>query len=335
MSTMSFFSSMEYCESLLVQAIVHMIKAQNHLEIDFHYLDENGTLVNGSEVEQADWFEKTTATKALKKLLISLLTQRAVIVAKKKEQPDTNEEEILTRLTLALELSWKQKGKKDTLTFINGMNFSPNQVYNLRKHKKCMVREDVKNLQNPVLDIISSIPYLFHFPLPFIYAIFLIRSKANIEDILRITLAYGLVNMIGVIIQYMVPTPPPWMVLMENKIPEANFYRVDNFLGIKIFKTIYSFSKLVCGAFPSLHTAWPSIILFGKNFWIGRRFCVLHVCLIAFSAVYSMHHYIIDVLSGIFLSFILSKFTNYFYFEKIENQITVTLNSQDARYYWA
>ncbi|RNA17176.1 hypothetical protein BpHYR1_031183 [Brachionus plicatilis] len=93
MSTMSFFSlpiSMEYCESLPVQALVHMVKAQNHLETDFHYLEENGTLVNGSEVEQADWLEKITATKAPKKLLISLLTQKAVLVAKKKEQPDAS-----------------------------------------------------------------------------------------------------------------------------------------------------------------------------------------------------------------------------------------------------
>lgn len=81
---------MEYCESLPVQALVHMVKAQNQLETDFHYLEENGTLVNGSEVEQADWLEKITATKAPKKLLISLLTQRAVLVAKKKEQPDSS-----------------------------------------------------------------------------------------------------------------------------------------------------------------------------------------------------------------------------------------------------
>ncbi|RNA23942.1 hypothetical protein BpHYR1_042888 [Brachionus plicatilis] len=44
---MSFYSlpmSMEYCESLPVQALVHMVKAQNDLEIDFHNLEENGTL---------------------------------------------------------------------------------------------------------------------------------------------------------------------------------------------------------------------------------------------------------------------------------------------------
>ncbi|RNA08518.1 transposon Ty3-G Gag-Pol poly [Brachionus plicatilis] len=71
MSTMSFFSlpiSMEYCESLPVQALVYMVKAQIQLETDFHYLEENGTLVNGSESSD----------------------QRAVLVAKKKEQPDAS-----------------------------------------------------------------------------------------------------------------------------------------------------------------------------------------------------------------------------------------------------
>lgn len=165
-------------------------------------------------------------------------------------------------------------------------------------------------IENTLLDIISSIPYLVHFSLPFIYSLFLIRSKVSSDDILRIALSFGLVNMIGILIQYIIPTPPPWMTLMENKIPEANFFRVDNFLKIKLFKTIYSQSKLTCGAFPSLHTAWPSIILFGNVLWTSRWICVTHVFLIAFSAVYSMHHYIIDVISGILLAFISCNISN-------------------------
>ncbi|CAF0953499.1 unnamed protein product [Brachionus calyciflorus] len=110
--------------------------------------------------------------------------------------------------------------------------------------------------------------------------------------------------MLGVLIQYIIPTPPPWMLLMDEKIQEANFYRVDVLLHFKLFKSIYSQSKLVCGAFPSLHTAWPSIIFFGGQYWIGKWFCLGHVCLIAFAALYSMHHYLIDILFGILLAFI-------------------------------
>ena len=61
---------MEYCESLPVQALVHMIKAQNNLlGTEFHYLDENETLTNGSEEKQANWLEKTVSMKALKKTI--------------------------------------------------------------------------------------------------------------------------------------------------------------------------------------------------------------------------------------------------------------------------
>ena len=170
-------------------------------------------------------------------------------------------------------------------------------------------------IENTLLDIISSIPYLIHFTLPFIYSIFLIRSKIPCEDILRIAFSFGFTNMIGVLIQYIIPTPPPWMILMEKKIPEANFFRVDNFFKIKIFKTIYSHSKLTCGAFPSLHTSWPSVILFGNVLWASRWICISHVFLIAFSAIYSMHHYIIDVLSGILLAYISSTISNHIKFQ--------------------
>ena len=33
----------------------------------------------------------------------------------------------------------------ESIKLINGINFSPNQVYNLRKNTKGMVKEDVKN----------------------------------------------------------------------------------------------------------------------------------------------------------------------------------------------
>ncbi|CAF0978084.1 unnamed protein product [Brachionus calyciflorus] len=172
----------------------------------------------------------------------------------------------------------------------------------------------LSNIQNSFLDVITAIPYLFHFTLPFIYIIYLIRSKKSDESILRFLLTFGLTNMFGVLIQYCFPTPPPWMLLMDKSIPEANFFRVDTLIGFKLFKSLYAQSKLVCGAFPSLHTAWPSVIYFSGNYWIGRWFCFAHVCLIAFSAVYSMHHYLIDVVFGILLAFLSNELSRCFSF---------------------
>ena len=173
------------------------------------------------------------------------------------------------------------------------------------------------NIQHIYLYIFLSIPYLIHFPLPFLYGFFLIKSRVSREEVSRIVFSFGLTNMIGVILQYIIPTPPPWMILMKEQIPEANFYKVDDFFKIKIFKTIYSHSKLICGAFPSLHTSWPSVILFSNFFWISRWKCILHVFFVSFAAIYSIHHYLSDVLMGILLSYISCKISKHLKFKKI------------------
>jgi hypothetical protein len=67
----------------------------------------------------------------------------------------------------------------------------------------------------------------------------------------------------------------------------------------------------VCGAWPSLHTAWPSIIFLLKP-WFNKNVALLHVLLIGFSAIYSGHHYLIDVLFGFIVAFVLTNFSIHF-----------------------
>lgn len=157
-------------------------------------------------------------------------------------------------------------------------------------------------IQNPIFDLIAAVPYLLHFTLPFLYGAFLHFHKKDNESLSRYIFSFGLTNSIGVLLQYTFPTPPPWLVM--GKSPEANFVRVDEMTHIPIFHLIYSNSPLVCGAFPSLHTAWPAVILFNENPWIGKWFCWLHVFLIGSAAMYSTHHYLIDVLAGFALAFL-------------------------------
>ena len=183
-------------------------------------------------------------------------------------------------------------------------------------------------IQNCFFDFLAAFPYLFHFILPFIYLIYMIQSKQSVETILRFIFSFGITNVIGVLIQIIFPTPPPWMLLMQTKIPEANFYRVDMYIGFGLFKTIYAQSKIVCGAFPSLHVAWPSVILFNGQHWIGRWFCIAHVCLISFGAVYSMHHYLIDIVFGMLLAFVSCKIGKTITLEKeskVENIFNINI----------
>ena len=162
------------------------------------------------------------------------------------------------------------------------------------------------------LDIFTAITYLAHFSLPFFFTFYLLCYKKENSSFLKFILAFGLVNFFGVLIQYLIPTPPPWMYLKGAEIisPEANFARVDSLLYINLFKNIYSKNTLVCGAFPSLHTAWPTIILFIRP-WFNRNFCKFHVIAICFSAVYSGHHYIIDVLFGFILAAFFAKISSF------------------------
>ena len=156
----------------------------------------------------------------------------------------------------------------------------------------------IKYLQCIFFDIIFAILYLFHFILPFTFSIYLILTSKQ-EKFSQFILSFGIVCCISTFLQYIVPTAPPWMLAKMPK--EGNFARFDEFMNIKLFNTIYSASPLVCGSFPSLHVAWPTIILFTEP-WIGRMFCWLHILLIAVAAVYSMHHYVIDLVFGVFLA---------------------------------
>ena len=166
----------------------------------------------------------------------------------------------------------------------------------------------MEHIQHWSLDILSAVPYLIHFSLPFIYSAYIYFLKNDTNSFLKYCLAFGLVNLCGVLSQSVFPTPPPWMLKkhMENTIPEANFARVDSFLSINLFKNIYAKSPLVCGAFPSLHTAWPIIILCIRP-WISVHFCRIHVLLIVFAAIYSGHHFVIDVVFGLVYAWVFSK----------------------------
>ena len=170
-----------------------------------------------------------------------------------------------------------------------------------------------------VVDFVAGIPYLLHFTLPFVYSAWLMVKKRESITFYQFLLAFGLTCSVGVLVQYALPTPPPWMIppakveLSSSATPtfiplppEGNFCRIDRILGFALFKKLYAQNSLVCGAFPSLHTAWPTVLLFTKP-WIGRWFCWMHVGLIAFAAMWSLHHWVLDIVFGFGIGWICCK----------------------------
>ena len=77
--------------------------------------------------------------------------------------------------------------------------------------------------------------------------------------------------------------------------------RFDAYFNAGIFNSIYAKSSNVFAAMPSLHSAYPVLcFLYGlrlKSFWLNSFFFIFMVG-VWFAAVYTRHHYLVDVLAG-------------------------------------
>jgi len=144
-------------------------------------------------------------------------------------------------------------------------------------------------------------------PAPSIFALFIAwRDKSRVVDY---AYAYLLVNVIGVTMYYLYPAAPPWYYLTYGDVfdpsvggSEALLSEFDRLTGTSIFHDIYTKGTNVFGAIPSLHAAYPMLCLMFAIKWRykGWIFFFALMCLGTWlGAVYSQHHYVVDVLLGI------------------------------------
>jgi hypothetical protein len=157
------------------------------------------------------------------------------------------------------------------------------------------------------LDILSGLFYLSWIPVPLTFAgyLFFYHKPA----FFYFSLTFLLVNLIGFAIYYIYPAAPPWYVqqfgfdfIANTKGNTAGLSRFDAYFGVSIFKGLYEKSSNVFAAMPSLHSAYPVIVLYyGIKYQLGKINWLLGLIVLGiwFSAVYSSHHYILDVLAGI------------------------------------
>ena len=174
----------------------------------------------------------------------------------------------------------------------------------------CYPHRILSTLANPVFDMIAAVPYILHFPLPFVFTFYLLISERRREAIFPFYWCLGWVHIVAIVIQISFPTAAPWFVdsavldqhgrVIYEYPNEAGFARLDRFLGIHFFHGLYSTSPMKFGAFPSLHVAVPMVICLNHP-WLGKKFGALHVIVIALSAIYICHHYLIDVVAGLLL----------------------------------
>lgn len=161
---------------------------------------------------------------------------------------------------------------------------------------------------NTISDFFSGIFYLMWMPFPIAIGIYL--SDSQPKHLMYYSFCFLFCNMIGLIGYYGFPAAPPWYVyeygfeFIQDAPGSASFLtRFDELIGLPIFEGIYGKNGNIFGAIPSLHSAYPVITLYYmKKYNYTKLSIISFVYMIGtwYGAVYSMQHYFIDVLLGIF-----------------------------------
>lgn len=161
----------------------------------------------------------------------------------------------------------------------------------------------------PALDFMAGIFYLCWVPVPVLFGLGLYLSRQR-RVYLHFALVFLFVNLIGFAGYYLHPAAPPWFVMEHGFEPVfdtpggiAGLGRFDEMTGIPVFHSLYGRNANVFAAVPSLHSAYMVVALFYSfrascPSWLRAAFAFI-MAGIWFTAVYSGHHYIIDVILGI------------------------------------
>ena len=170
------------------------------------------------------------------------------------------------------------------------------------------------------LDVLCSIPYG-----TFIFVCMGFAAWCYFKDFAamqRFTWMFLLLNVMGFVTYHVYPAAPPWYFhthgcvvdLTAHSSEGPNLARVDALLGFSYFHGMYGRASDVFGAVPSLHVAYPFVVvlegwrLFSRP---ARAGIVSFWALMCFSAIYLDHHWVIDVLVGLSYAILAFVFTRW------------------------
>jgi inositol phosphorylceramide synthase catalytic subunit len=174
-----------------------------------------------------------------------------------------------------------------------GTRITPNEYWQLHTHT--------------VADLLAGIFYLCWIPVPLMLAVyFYVKNK---RQFYYFAFTFLLVNLLGFVVYYIYPAAPPWYVsnygfVFNAATPgnTAGLARFDALVHAGIFQSLYAKSSNVFAAMPSLHSSYPVIVFYyGLKNKLGYVNLVFAMVMLGiwFAAVYSNHHYVLDVLAGI------------------------------------
>lgn len=162
-------------------------------------------------------------------------------------------------------------------------------------------------------DFLGGIFYLCWVPLPIFYGLWC-YVRGDTAGYLHFALVFLLVNLIGFALYYVHPAAPPWYpanygfeAVVGTTGNVAGLGAFDEMTGLGVFNGLYARNANVFAAFPSLHSAYTLVAWIysfrNKNSLVWKIILGVVTIGIWTTAVYTSHHYIIDVLGGIFCAF--------------------------------
>jgi hypothetical protein len=176
---------------------------------------------------------------------------------------------------------------------VDGVVRTPNEYFDLNR--------------STALTVLAGCFYLTWVPLPLLFALYLLFTRERRYQLFA--WSFLIVNTVGFVIYYLHPAAPPWYIkehgftfISSVKSNEAALAVFDQVTGTQIFHSLYSKGSNVFAAMPSLHSAYPLIVFYYAwryRFKYIKWFFAVVMMGIWFSAVYTYHHYTLDVLAGI------------------------------------
>jgi len=172
------------------------------------------------------------------------------------------------------------------------------------------ISELLATTPSAVKDLLAWMPYgVLHFVLPFVTAALIVffGPPGTLPVFAR---TFGYMNLAGVLTQLFFPCAPPWYETHYGGLEPATYdmpgdpgglARVDDILGTNMYKSTFTASPMVFGAFPSLHSACAWQLAFFLVFIFGPRsipFVVAYVFWIWWATMYLGHHYVVDLVGG-------------------------------------
>jgi hypothetical protein len=162
---------------------------------------------------------------------------------------------------------------------------------------------------HPVMDFMAGVFYLCWVPVPILFGLGLYFAGQR-RIYLHFAWVFLLVNLLGFAGYYIHPAAPPWYVahhgfevVFDTPGEVAGLGAFDEMTGLTVFHGLYARNANVFAALPSLHSAYMLIAfiysLRARTPLALRILFGFIACGIWFTAVYTSHHYLIDVTAGI------------------------------------